>query len=637
MLMTMVGREADPSATATTERQETTQSVNASPDESISTVTAAQLAEVANTGIWASDTTIRPDAANVGQALVATLQGTTTQTVLTPELQQLVADVQRLATVRFPRIAAADGVRLSAHTIRLNTADPRPLVIVPAGWTPFGWVLFEYAHLQLALKGYHVLAYTPRGIGTTTELPGGGYLDAFWTSGGTVDVAGPQDRSDGFALIEYAQEYFQPSAIAFLGESYGSGISQLVAANDPDERVKCVVALSTWGNLATSLLHHDTRHTSAVAGLVSLTGGPVERKFDEATQQILRDFDLGENLDTVRAWGEERAPQRYLQATNDRDIPTFFSNTWHETLFPVNQVLETFDELTVPKRLNLWIGDHAAPEGAGLTIPFSGPNEAVAEAFAFLDHHMLGADNGVADWPEVKAQVMFTYETETDPDTGEKVVTEPARREESPSWGDVTTGAERWHLAGAASGEQDGSLTVNQSTGWSRDFIAGELTSATAADAIMTTGQAEWKGNPKIYETDKFERQNLVVWATEPLAGDADGQVARRVRGVPRVHLTVRSSADAATLVAYLFDVAPDATARIVTHEPYTLTGLTPDQDVTVGWELQAAGYDLPAGHRLALVVNSRDRLYSSASVEGSTTTISSPDADPSYLDLPLG
>ncbi|MFJ8670115.1 hypothetical protein [Streptomyces sp. NPDC093600] len=30
-----------------------------------------------------------------------------------------------------------------------------------------------------------------------------------------------------------------------------------------------------------------------------------------------------------------------------------------------------FNGLTVPKHLNLWIGDHASPEGAGLTIPLS--------------------------------------------------------------------------------------------------------------------------------------------------------------------------------------------------------------------------------------------------------------------------
>ncbi|WP_330334284.1 CocE/NonD family hydrolase [Streptomyces sp. NBC_00536] len=616
--------------------------MNASQDDSARPLTPAQLAQVADSGIWASSTTVNQDAANVGQALVATLQGNAAQGVLTPELQKLVADVQRVATVGFPRIVAEDGTRLSAHTIRLNTAEPRPLVIVPSGWTPFGWVLFEYAHLQLALRGYHVLAYTPRGLGLTTQTPSGAYIDAFWTSGGTIDVAGPLDRSDGSSVIDYAEEFFQPTSIGFLGESYGSGISQLVAAHDPRERVKAVVALSTWGNLATSLLHHDTRHLQAVTSLVNFTGGPVERKFDEATRQILQDFDLGQNLDGVRDWGWERAPERYLEDTNGREIPTFFSNTWHETLFPVNQVLETFNQLTVPKRLNMWIGDHAAPEGAGLTIPLSGPNTPVAEAFAWLDHHLLEVQNDVPNWSPVSNQVMFTYLTEPDPGTGQNVITRPAVREQVQSWDELTTRVERWYLADSADGGQDGALTAAlapaPNPGRQREFFAGSLTEATAVDAVMTTGQAEWKGNPKIYETEKFNRQKLLVWSTEPLAATAEGGSGRRVRGIPRVHLTVRSTAASATLVAYLFDIDPDGnTARIIAHEPYTLTALTPDQDTTVDWPLQAAAYDLPDGHRLALVVNSRDQLYSHAGVEGSTTTISSSDTDPSYLDLPLG
>lgn len=615
--------------------------MNASQDDSVGNVgrvTTQQVAQVADSGIWASSSTINPYAANVGQALVATLKGDLTQTVLTAELQQLTDEVLRVASVEFPAIDAPDGIRISAHTIRHNTAGPRPVVIVPAGWTPFGWVLFEYAHLQLALKGYHVLAYTPRGIGLTTQLPGGGYLDAFWTSGGTIDVAGPLDRTDGSAIINYAQDYFQPSSVAFLGESYGSGISQLVAATDPGDRVKAVVGLSTWGNLATALLHNDTRHLAAVTALINVTGGPVERKFDEPTQQILRDFALGQNLDKVRDWGRRRAPELFLKDTNDRGIPTFISNTWHETLFPVNEVLETFTKLTVPKRLNMWIGDHAAPEGAGLTVPFSGPNEPVAEAFAWLDHHMLGVDNGVRDWPQVEAQVMFTYKTHTNQDTDQTVITEPARREAWQRWDEVTTNVERWYPADAAAGDQDGALTSDPATGWSRGFTAGNLTGATAVDKVMTTGQAEWKGSPKVYDTRTFDRGDLLVWATAPLPGDRADRVARRVRGIPRVHLTVRGTADAATLVAYLFDVAEDDSARIITHEPYTLTSLTPNRDVAVAWDLQAAAYDLPAGHRLALVINSRDALYSFAEAEeGSTVTISSPGANASYLDLPLG
>ncbi|APU43679.1 CocE/NonD family hydrolase [Streptomyces sp. TN58] len=605
-------------------------------DNPITPVTAAQLTRIAGHGIYSSPTAVDPAAVNVAEALVATLNGTAETTLLTPELQQLTEQVRQKATFGFPRITAEDGVELSAHTIRLNTSEPRPVVIVPAGWTPFGWILFEYAYLQLALRGYHVLAYTPRGIGLTSPLPGGGYVDAPWTSGGTIDVAGPADRTDGSTVIDYAQQHFNPSRIAFFGESYGSGISQLVAATDPAGRVDAVVALSTWGDLADSLYHNGTRHLKAVQSLIDFTGGPEERKFDAATRQVLDDFRAGRNPDGVVAWGRKRSPSTYADATNARGIPTFISNTWHETLFPANQAVEHFERLTVPKRLNLWIGDHAAPEGAGLTIPFSGPNLPVEEAFAWLDHHVLGADNGVADWPAVNSQIMFTYTTRTDPETGQNVITEPAVREPRPSWSDVTTSTERWYLTATGAGRQDGGLGTAPETGWKLEFTAGELTAATAVDAVITTGQAEWKGNPKQYATDAFDRRHLAVWTSGPL------QTARRIRGVPELTLTVRSSADATTLVAYLFDVGPDDTARIITHEPVTLRDLSSGENRDTTWQLQAAGYDIAPDHRLMLVVNSRDQLYSDAHTDaggngGSTTTITSTDDSAAHLVLPLG
>jgi predicted acyl esterase len=576
-------------------------------------VTTEQLAQVGASGIWASGPSVAPAAAGVGEALVAALDGTTRREVLTPDLQELVAEVQRAATVGFPRITADDGIKLSAHTIRLNTDEPRPVVIVPSGWTPLGWVLFEYTYLRLAKRGYHVLGYTPRGIGTTVQIADGSFVDAPWTSGGTVDVGGPRDWADGSTVIDYAQEYFNPSKIAFLGESYGSGISQLVAAHDPDGRVETVVALSTWGNLATALLGNDTRHRVAVDMLVGFTGGPEERKFDADTREILQHFRDGVHLRAVRDWALERSPQTYADRTNARGVPTFYSNTWHETLFPVNEVLDAFNGLTVPKHLNLWIGDHAAPEGAGLTVPFSGPNLPVEEAFAWLDHHILGVRNEVPDWSQVTSQVMFA----------------PAVREARANWDEVTTGTERLYLGATPPGSQDGPLGTDPAAGWQVSFTTGNLTEATAVDAVLTTGQEEWKGNPKIYDTGKFDRRYLATWVSP--AG------ARRVRGIPRVRLTVTGIADRSTLVAYLFDLAPDGTARIITHEPYTLTADGSGQATTVAWDLQAAAYDIAPDHRIMLVVNAKDQLYSDDNPAYSSLRISSTAGSEAHLDLPLG
>ncbi|GAB7188143.1 CocE/NonD family hydrolase C-terminal non-catalytic domain-containing protein [Kitasatospora sp. Ki12] len=593
----------------------------------IPSITEATLADIADNGLWRSDATVNPAAVDLGRGLAEALQGRE-GVQLPPELADLVARVLRIAAIDTPTILAADDIGLSAFSIKLKGEEQHPVVILPAGWSPVGWLPFVYAYLTLALRGYHVLAYTPRGLG----YPG-------WpsTSEGYVDVAGPNDWSDGSVVIDYVQREFNPSKIGFLGESYGSGISQLVAAHDEDDRVDAVVALSTWGNLATSLYANNTRHTKAVELLIGFTGGPKEEKFDQETREILDKFAENRDLDDVVAWGTERSPETYVRETNRRGIPTFISNTWHETLFPAAPVVDLFTELDVPKRLNLWIGDHGAPEGPGLsglltTLPFPGLRVPMQEAYEFLDHHLLGAANDVPNWKAVENQVMFTYKTKPVLGGGKRI-TEPAHREAYASWADVTTGGETWYLTGT-NGDGDGALADKQAAGWERSFELGELTAATAVDEVMGTGQKEWTGNPKSYVLADFERPRLLVWSTDPLTGQ--GEVARRIRGAAEVRLTVRGTGEDVTLVAYLFDVAPDGTARIIAHEPYTALGLTPGVDATVEWKLQPAAYDLPVGHRLALVVNSRDELYSFAA-EAGTATIGSPGGNESRLELPLG
>ncbi|MCX4985606.1 CocE/NonD family hydrolase C-terminal non-catalytic domain-containing protein [Streptomyces sp. NBC_00572] len=623
-------------------------------------LTAAETSQITGRGLWAADGTVDPGAVRLGQTLANALLRETTdspdgtdgaEAPLPAELAAVVEEVRGLALPAYHRIEGAaesegstEHVRLSAFSLRQLGPGPHPLVVVPAGWTPFGWPLFLWSYLVLARKGYHVLAYTPRGLG----IPG---LPS--TSSGLIDVAGPHDWADGSAVIDFAVDHFAPSVVGFMGESYGSGISQLVAAHD--DRVAAVVALSTWGNLATSLYDNKTRHLAAVKALLALTGGLPENKFDEENQRILADFQADRNLEPdVVDWGRLRAPESYLTLTNDNGTPTFFSNTWHESLFAVNQTLETFNGLDVPKRLNMWIGDHAAPEGSALLGPPTTPGEVnlpMAEAYAWLDHHLKGERNGVEDWPEVCNQVMFTYVTEPvlDPDTGEptgdnRIVT-PARRETSPGWSEVTRGTEVFGLTGDGAAGTDGRLVPVggddpgvEETGWRRAFLAGVDTEATAMDTIMQTGRKEWAGNPKIYDTRKIDRRHAVAWTTEPLASpEGEAGTGRRVRGIPRLRLTVRSTATSASLYAHLLDVAEDDTARIISHEPLNVYGLTPDQDTTVTWNLQAAAYDIASGHRLMLVVDSKDPLYGDASVTWTQTVIGSPEDEPSRLELPLG
>ncbi|MEV7616360.1 hypothetical protein [Streptomyces sp. NPDC089799] len=51
---------------------------------------------------------------------------------------------------------------------------------------------------------------------------------------------------------------------------------------------------------------------------------------------------------------------------------------------------------------------------------------------------------------------------------------------------------------------------------------------------------------------------------------------------------------------------------------------------------LTVTAYDVPAGHRLALVIDTVDPLHIEDDPAGAQLTFSSPRSDPSYLSVPL-
>jgi predicted acyl esterase len=102
------------------------------------------------------------------------------------------------------------------------------------------------------------------------------------------------------------------------------------------------------------------------------------------------------------------------------------------------------------------------------------------------------------------------------------------------------------------------------------------------------------------------------------------------VSGTPRVRLTVTPSAARTTLYAYLYEVNALGLGALVTHKPVTLAG-TGARAVEV--DLEPVVWNVAAGNRLVLVVDTVDARYKGASVLGSSVAFG---AD-SWLEVPRG
>ncbi|MFG2550220.1 CocE/NonD family hydrolase [Streptomyces sp. NPDC048581] len=481
--------------------------------------------------------------------------------------------------VRFVDITGDGGTTLKANVITPAGADGTrryPLLVLPTSW---GLPQIEYfAQAQkLANSGYVVVSYNVRG---------------FWQSGGEIEVAGPPDIADASKVIDWALANTPADArhIGMVGVSYGAGISLLTAAHD--KRVRAVAALSGWADLIGSIYSGRTQHVQA-AGLLDGASLVTGRQSAEV-RQIFNDFyasNLSKEQDMIN-WGKKRSVATYVDQLNKNGAAVMMANAWGDTIFPPNQYADFYEKLTGPKRLEFRPGDHATAEMTGL---FGLPNDVWTDTERWFDHYLKGEANGINRELPVRLKSRSTGGYEGYPD---------------------------WKSVGATNRKiaLGGTTTIRTNVNSGAD--GGVVFLSSILDQVAQL--------PPVASIPLIPRLWAGVWQSEKYA------TAQHVRGTAKLHTTVTPTKESGTLVAYLYDVGPLGLGKLVSNAPYTFHGRTPGKPFGVDLELYSTAYDVPAGHRLALVVDTVDPLYIEHNPSGARLTFSSPANDPSYVSIPL-
>ncbi|WP_432014069.1 CocE/NonD family hydrolase [Streptomyces cucumeris] len=483
------------------------------------------------------------------------------------------------ASVRFVDIPGDGGVQLAANVVAPADAGAGhryPLVVLPTSWA-MPQVEYLAQAKKLAGSGYVVVSYNPRG---------------FWQSGGRVETAGPPDVADASKVIDWALDHTaaDPDHIGMAGVSYGAGISLLASAFDP--RVKAVVAMSGWADLIDSIYSGRTQHRQAaglLGGLGTLTGRP-----SEEMKEILKDF-LGSNLakeQDMIEWGRKRSPATYLDRINANGTAVMLGNAWGDSIFPPNSYARFYDKLSGPKRLELRPGDHATPELTGL---LGVPNDTWDHSRRWLDRYLKGDRNGI----DSEQPVQLASRTKDG-------------YEGYPSWSAVPGDHRR--------------IALDRTERISADHNSG----ADGGTAILSGVLDQFLRLPPLASIPLLPRSFAAVWQSERYATE------QRIRGNVTLHTTMTSNKSSGTAVAYLYDVGALGIGKLITHAPVTFHDRTPGTPFGVDLELFSTAYDLPAGHRLALVVDAKDPLYNEHNPDGARLTFSSPADDPSALSVPV-
>lgn len=507
-------------------------------------------------------------------------------TTLSAQTETVQSEAVPTTGLKFQDIRVADGVVLKSNLISPTTAGKHPAIVFVNSW---GLNDAEYLAqaLTLAHKGYVVLSYTARG---------------FYGSGGTIDTAGPADISDASSVIDWliANTAADPAHIGMGGISYGAGISLIAATQD--SRIRAVAAMSGWADMTESLYGNQTRRPQALWLLraVAKVVGHTDADFDT----FYSDYMAGRNVPILKAWGAARSAATYLPSLQANKPALFMANAYGDSIFGPNSLTDFFTAYNGPKRLELSPGDHAIPEIAGI---LGLPNHVWTSTTRWFDQYLAGTDPGMADGPVV-LRVRNSDDVESYPD-----------------WAHATGETVHYQLGDAAS-RLTGPMQTTAPAPYRKTFRAIGGTVAVTGVILLTNGLEVLTGTPPTAWLPQVDRLRAAVWQSPKFSNAAD------VRGIVKAHLALTPSAAKGTVISYLYDVDSGGVGRLITHAPVSWADATPGVTMGTDVSLAATAWNVAAGHRLALVIDTQDPMYIDDNAFGAAISISAG----SWLDVPL-
>lgn len=467
------------------------------------------------------------------------------------------------------RFTGTDGVSLAANVFKpanIPTGAKLPAIIFVNSWA-----LNEYEYLvpaaRFAKEGYIVLSYSTRGFGV---------------SGGVINVAGPADMSDLGRALDWleANTPVDSNKIGIAGISYGAGISLLGLSQHP--RIKTAVAMSGWADLPRALYGNETPRL--VWGLLLIASGYFTGRMDPIIAQNFNKLLAYNDVASVISWANVRSPRTYLAQLNASGKPVYISSNLGDNLFQPNGMLDYYSQLTVPKKLDLNNGIHATAEIGGV---LGADNYIWNNTRDWFAYWLKGEANGVMSRPAVTIQRKFSSE-----------------RISYSSWPPAGASQRQFYLKPRGL-FGDGKLQTapNTTSGETRIFSGVDTVATTGIPLLSDIVDAHLE-IPVYASMDWVSRVNGVVYESDRL------NATLKIRGRTTYQARLQTSLSTGSTAVYLYDVDAWGTGKLLTHGIGTIRAATPGATRTLTVDLNAIAYDVPAGHRIAIALDTFDPQY---------------------------
>ncbi|MFC7924592.1 alpha/beta fold hydrolase [Streptomyces cinereoruber] len=476
-------------------------------------------------------------------------------------------------------IRAVDGTELAAKVHVPAGAGPHPLLVVPGAWWVMPLDMLADREAALAQAGYVVVSYDPRGLRR---------------SGGGIDMAGPSDVQDASAVVSWALAHtpVDPGRVGMLASSYGAALALNAAAHDG--RIRAVAALCPWTDLVGAYLPGGARASTVTT--YQEVFGRLNGRLSVDTARAFASMRSGKGLQDTAVWAQRRSPATRTAGLNAHRTAVFLSGEWSDPLVPAGQTGLLLDSLSGPKQL--WMnpgghGDSSSGEAAVLQPDAQVRTHALAWLARFLQH----ADNGADKLGPVLVRPRTEQAVET-----------------YPSW--------------AALDRSRRSVALTPATAAARVRLVAGTPGLADSGLFPVSGLLDEAGLPPATSLALLRPPLAAVWHSTALTAPW------AIRGTPRLALTVTPSAKRGLIVAHLYDVDELGVARLLTHQPHAFDRHTPGRPLNISLAFPATAWTVPAGHRIALVLDTADHRYSDPNPIGATFDI---DTAHTRLDLPAG
>lgn len=471
-------------------------------------------------------------------------------------------------------ITTKDGTKLAANLFYHADQQKRPAIIFINSW-----VLGEHEYFvkarDLAKSGYNVLSYAARGWGS---------------SEGLVDVASPDDVQDLSAAVDYLIQSTNtdPQRIGAAGISYGAGISLLATAFEP--RIRAVAAMSGWADLAASLYPGST--TNALWTKLLLYVGLPTGHLSDNVKNYVAQLNRYENIDEIMAWAKIRSASTYIDKTNQNQPAILILSSWNDSLFNPNATIQYFKNLNTPKKMILQEGVHGLTEGGSLIrLDIS---QSWKHVSTWFDQYLKAQTPPEKSVPQVEMQIRGSSRFEVvSGDDLKRVVPD--------------------QTYGLGFPDRSANETLIPESKWPQDHKNFPVFAKINIDrdSIASTGLAvigafldSYLKIPVVINWYFLNTQNSFSFRTTRLENTL------KLRGVSSVNIHVKSSSPQQTVVAYLYSINPFGFAQLITHGVATFgnTSVTDFEKVKVSF--YATAYNIPAGNRVGLVIDTQDEIY---------------------------